>query len=68
MPRMSSLDGFFLGGEGFADTSVGSRNAIFASTEFAIQIGHNRDWTRSLYVVVSTPKQLMKSVGMIHGL
>lgn len=37
MPRMSSLDGFFLGGEGFADTSEGSPNALFASTEFASQ-------------------------------
>jgi hypothetical protein len=34
---MSSLDGFFLGGEGFADTSEGSPNALFASTEFASQ-------------------------------
>jgi hypothetical protein len=41
MPRRSSFEGFFLGGEGFADTHEASQLDVFASTEFASQNGDN---------------------------
>jgi hypothetical protein len=41
MPRGSSLAGFVFGGVGFADTHEASQFDVFASTEFASQIGDN---------------------------